>query len=248
MINAIILAAGKGERLLPLTEKIPKPLLSIWGERIIERQIRFLREAEVGTITLVVGYLYESFLYLKDKYKNIEIIINDQYDNTNNFHSLFLARNRLENTWIIEGDIFMINNLFLRRYKSVYYSSTKPVIEYEWYFEYDDNEQIQSIHIADRRALPNLFTGNYYINMGISFWTKNSCEIIKNLFETIYKDVNLFNIYKNSYWDQLIFDYLNRFQLYIHIVDKKEWYEIDSVRDLDVISKDIRVKKQHSKW
>ncbi len=232
MTNAIILAAGKGGRLLPLTKNIPKPLLSVWDERIIERQIRFLKEAKIENITIVVGYLYENFLYLKDKYSNIDIVINDLYDSTNNFYSLFLVRDRLKNTWIIEADIFMVTNLFMAHDKSVYYSSKKNIVQYEWYFKYNESLQIQSIHVADRRTFPNLFTESYYINMGVSFWCKQSCATINNLFETLYNDISRFNAYKNSYWDKLIFDYLDRLDVYIHIVNENEWYEIDSVDDL----------------
>ncbi|WP_433862847.1 sugar phosphate nucleotidyltransferase [Sphingobacterium thalpophilum] len=237
MTNAIILAAGKGGRLLPLTEKVPKPLLSIWGDSIIERQIRFLVEAGVNHITIVVGYLYEQFLFLTDKYPDLEIVINSQYEATNNFYSLFLVRNRLKNTWIIEGDIFMVSNLFLTHNRSVYYSSLKPVVQYEWYFKYNIHRRIQSIHIADRLAFPAMFTTDYHINMGVSFWDHRSCSTIKNLFESIHSDSDRFDIYKNLYWDKIIYDYLNEFEVYIHIVKENDWYEIDSVKDMTRVIK-----------
>ncbi|WP_398453323.1 sugar phosphate nucleotidyltransferase [Sphingobacterium thalpophilum] len=233
MTNAIILAAGKGVRMLPLTENTPKPLLSVLGERIIERQIRFLKEAGIENITIVTGYLNEKFLYLKDKYCNIDIVVNDLYESSNNFYSLFLVRDKLENTWIIEGDIFMVNNLFGSHDKSVYYTSPKPIVQYEWYFQYNENQRIQSIHVADRQMFPNLFIEDYYINMGVSYWCKQSCATIGELFESLYNDVDRFNLYKNSYWDKLIVDYLDRFDVYIHIVNESEWYEIDSVDDLN---------------
>lgn len=235
--NAIILAAGKGERLLPLTEKIPKPLLSIGNERIIERQIRFLKEAKIDKITIVVGYLSEKFLYLKEEYSDIDIIVNTFYDNTNNFYSLFLARNKLHNTWIIEGDIFLVKNLFLQHDKSVYYSSSKPIVQYEWYFKYSESGKIQSIHVADRRMFPDVFTKHYCINMGISFWTHQSCNTINSLFNSLGGSPEIFDTYKNSYWDKLVLDFLDLFDVYIHIVNEKDWYEIDSVEDLDKLPK-----------
>ncbi len=59
MLNAIILAAGMGERLRPLTNDRPKPLVDVLGEPMIERQIRFLREAGVDDVTVVAGYFSE---------------------------------------------------------------------------------------------------------------------------------------------------------------------------------------------
>ena len=54
--NAMIMAAGKGTRFVPLTYEIPKGLLRVKGEVLIERQIEQLRKAGIHNITVVVGY------------------------------------------------------------------------------------------------------------------------------------------------------------------------------------------------
>lgn len=232
-INAIILAAGKGQRLMPLTSKVPKPLTSINGEKIIERQIRFLLEANVSSITVVAGYLYEEFLYLKDRFQQVEILVNELYDTSNNFYSLFLAKGLLRDTWIIEGDIYLITNVFIRHARSVYYTSIKVVEEYEWYFNYNVDLKIQSIKVADRRKFPDSFVGAYYILMGISFWTRGSSDKIKRIFERIMNNDTEFNRYKNTYWDQLIVDHLEEFDLYVHRVSQHAWMEVDSIKDIE---------------
>ena len=56
-MKGIILAAGMGTRLRPLTLNTPKSLIEIKGETLIERQIRFLREKGVEEIVVVTGYL-----------------------------------------------------------------------------------------------------------------------------------------------------------------------------------------------
>ena len=66
MDSAVILAAGFGSRFVPLTFEMPKGLLEVYGERMIERQIKQLHEAGVTDITIVVGYLKEKFEYLID--------------------------------------------------------------------------------------------------------------------------------------------------------------------------------------
>ena len=60
MDSAVILAAGFGSRFVPLTFETPKGLLEVYGERMIERQIKQLHEAGVTDITIVVGYLKEN--------------------------------------------------------------------------------------------------------------------------------------------------------------------------------------------
>ena len=75
--GALILAAGFGSRFVPLTFETPKGLLEVFGERMIERQIRQLREAGVENITIAVGYLKEKFEYLIDKY-NVTLLYNPE--------------------------------------------------------------------------------------------------------------------------------------------------------------------------
>lgn len=69
--GALIIAAGFGSRFVPLTFETPKGLLEVFGERMIERQIRQLHEAGIRDITIAVGYLKEKFEYLIDKYDEI---------------------------------------------------------------------------------------------------------------------------------------------------------------------------------
>ena len=78
-MRAIILAAGMVSRLRPLTLNMPKPLIKINNESIIERQIKFIREIGINEIIVMTGYLKEEFEFLKEKY-GVKIIYNDKYD------------------------------------------------------------------------------------------------------------------------------------------------------------------------
>ena len=78
-MRAIILAAGMGSRLTPLTLNMPKPLIKINNESIIERQIKFIREIGINEIIVMTGYLKEEIEFLKEKY-GVKIIYNDKYD------------------------------------------------------------------------------------------------------------------------------------------------------------------------
>ena len=73
--NAIIMAAGASSRFAPLSYEMPKALIPVRGEVLIEREIRQLKEAGVPEIILVVGYRKEQFAYLADKF-GVKIIDN----------------------------------------------------------------------------------------------------------------------------------------------------------------------------
>lgn len=118
--SAIILAAGFGLRMIPINIDRPKALLSINGERVIERLIRQLREAGVESITVVVGYMKDELTYLKEKY-DIILVENADYCESNNLYSLFLVSEKISNTFILPSDIWCRTNPFLSDETDSYY-------------------------------------------------------------------------------------------------------------------------------
>ena len=102
--RAIIMAAGRGERMHPLTEKIPKPLIQVGGRRMIETVIEALHANGIYEIYVVVGYLKEQFEPLKEEFPGVALIDNPYFDTCNNIASLYVARDHLENCMILDGD------------------------------------------------------------------------------------------------------------------------------------------------
>jgi len=110
-INAIILAASQGDRLGELTEKIPKTLLKVGKKTILESQIDEFNKIGIKDVTVVRGFAKEKIIA-----NNIKTIDNDDYANTHELYSLYLALEQMqENTVISYGDIlfksFVLNEL-----------------------------------------------------------------------------------------------------------------------------------------
>lgn len=107
---AIILAAGTGTRLMPLTKDIPKPLLEIGGISLIERMVINCVNNNINEFIMVIGHKKERVLekinYLKEKYPiKIDFVENKKYSQTNTSYSVYLATSQLnEDILIINGD------------------------------------------------------------------------------------------------------------------------------------------------
>ena len=78
--RAIIMAAGKGTRMRPITNTVPKPLVKVHGVPLIEGIIKQLHQQNIYEIYVVVGYLKEQFNYLVDKYEGLHLIDNPYFD------------------------------------------------------------------------------------------------------------------------------------------------------------------------
>ena len=97
-MQAVILAAGLGSRILPITSLIPKCLIKVNGETIIERQVRSLLENNIDEIIVVVGYLQHKIRrVLRDTVTYIE---NPIFRDSNSSYSLWLAKESVKEGFV----------------------------------------------------------------------------------------------------------------------------------------------------
>lgn len=109
--SAVILAAGSGTRMVPLSYERPKAMLEVRGEVLIERLIGQLHEAGISEIAVVVGYRKEEFFYLEDDF-GVDLVIVDDYLNRKNHASLYAARGYMKNSYVCLSDQYFSHNLF----------------------------------------------------------------------------------------------------------------------------------------
>jgi len=110
-MKLITLAAGKGERLMPLTTNTPKPLLSMGtGRTLLEEQLKYIEEsAVVDEVVLVVGYLGDQIEAKLATYTTqritVRALFNPFYDVSNNLLSLWLAKEAMNTDFLVmNGD------------------------------------------------------------------------------------------------------------------------------------------------
>ena len=104
-MKALILAAGAGTRLAPMTKCLPKCLVEVNGTPILLNQIESLHRCGITDITVVSGYLSDVLsTYVIGKYPEITILENEDYAATNNMYSAYLARETMA------GEAFLMMN------------------------------------------------------------------------------------------------------------------------------------------
>ena len=226
-MRAIIVAAGLGTRLRPMTDNTPKALIKVKDKPLVEYQIEYLKEKGIDEIIVVVGYLHEQFDYLKEKY-GVKLVFNDKYAEYNNFYSLYLVKDYLADSYVIDADNYLFKNMFRSDInRSTYFSVYREDCENEWFLIYGDDYKVKDI-IVDSKA------GR--ILSGVSFWDKETAEKINKFIDFAYDS----NEFMDLYWDNMVKDNISELDVYVEELEANSIYEIDSVKDYNKLEKILR--------
>lgn len=218
--NAIIMAAGTSSRFIPLSAQVPKALLEVKGEVLIERQIRQLHEAGINDITLVVGYKAEMFDYLKEKF-GIAIRLNEDYFRYNNTSSLIRVLDKLGNTYICSSDNYFPENVFKDEPAQSYYSALYSSGETEEYcISFDNSDNITAVGIGGHDS--------WYM-VGHVYFTDDFSRIFKDILISEYETEET----RHQYWEDVYIKYISQLpKMKIHRYAGDEIFEFDSIDEL----------------
>lgn len=221
--RAIILAAGYGMRMIPINTETPKGLVQVNGEPLIERIIRQLQESNVQDITVVVGFMKESYEYLIDEYQ-VNLLVNMEYSRKNNLHSLNLAENKIGNTYIIPCDIWCGENPFNRNEL------------YSWYMINELMDDESNVRVNRKQELVRTDRGGNQM-IGISYITGETADILRNRLADMDSDRS----YQHSFWEEALFE-KDKMLVSARIVSSRMAYEINTyeqLRELDDSSRQL---------
>lgn len=224
--NAVILAAGFGMRMVPINTEVPKGLLEVNGEPLIERAIRQLHEAGIMEIYVVVGFMKEKYEYLIDKY-GVRFVVNPEYSTKNNLYSIKLILPHLSNTYIVPCDIWCRNNPYRKNEL------------YSWYMVSDLVDNESTVRVNRKRELvsiPPSAGGNEMI--GISYLMEEQAAVVRKRIEELCEDERN----SNAFWEEALYE-KDRMIVLARVVHSDDVVEINTyeqLRELDNDSKQLQ--------
>ena len=215
------MAAGTASRFAPLSYERPKALIEVKGEVLIERQIRQLREAGIDEIIVVVGYMKESFMYLKDKF-GVIIVENNDFLTRNNNASIYVVKDYLKNSYVCSSDNYFSENPFESEVDSAYYAAVYADGDTkEWCMTESEDGFINSVTVGGRNA---------WFMLGHTFWDEKFSKSFLEILESIYELPETANLL----WESIFMEHLDKLKMKIRRYSDDVIFEFDTLDELRV--------------
>ena len=221
--KAIVIAAGFGSRMAPVTLDTPKPLVKVNGVRIIDTLLDALYAKDITNITIVIGYKKEQFSQLLEKYPTLKFIENPIYNESNNISSVFVAKDIIDRCYICEADLVISNPEVITKYQytsnylGAYVSETD-----DWCF-FKKKDYIDRVAVGGE---------NCWHMIGISYWNEQDSAKLR---EDIVKAFNSRGG-KERYWDNVPLTIFRKdFKIEVRDCKKSDVTEIDNYSELCII-------------
>ena len=232
-MKAIIIAAGKGRRLLPFTEDMPKCMLQVRGKPLIEHQLDIFKTFGITDISIIKGYQKH-----KINYEAAKTYYNDNYDNNNILRSLFYAEKELNDDVIVSySDIIFDKDIIGKAMHAP--GDICIVVDRDWK-EHDVEEAEKTIvrwkkvkkigkHLAPKEA-----NGEF---IGIIKCTKKGAHLVRDIYHDIVRRYHNTPFQRarsldQAYLTDMLQELIDRGNDVHAVSIRGGWIEIDTPEDL----------------
>jgi len=227
IMKAIILAAGLGTRLRPITDNVPKCMVPVNGIRIIDKQIDNLLQCDVTEIYVVDGYKADILAsHLKEVYPQVQIVSNPRYAETNNMYSLFLTAPYVkgEEFLLMNADVYFDVNIIEGMIEGE--NQSKIACDRSGYIE--ESMKI-TLDCGKINHISKKITPKEHFAVSIDVY-----RISKEDSVTLFKEVeNTILVRKDeNSWTEVALDNIFKLSDFKPYVIKDRWFEIDNHEDL----------------
>lgn len=218
--KAIILAAGFGQRLAPVTLDTPKPLVKVNGVRILDTLLDALYSKGITNITIVRGYKKEQFDQLLEKYPTLHFIDNPEFNLANNISSAIHAIDLIDRCYICEADLYISNPDIINKYEyRSNYLGAKVAETDDWCFKKRNGCAVGY----------QMGGTDCYQAFGISYWDGADSEKLKADLRKIYA----MRGGKENLWEMVPLKIMKKnYRLEIRKCHKSDIIEIDNFIEL----------------
>ena len=219
--NAIIMAAGRSRRCMPLSNYLPKGLFEIRGDTMVERQIKQMHDAGIKQIIIVVGYLKEKYYEMAKKYPELIVIDNEEWQEKNNISSLYAAKDYIKNSYICCSDNWFAHNVYRDYVYDSYYAAkySDEFINEDCVKAFDKNGYMREVKRGGEKS--------WYI-IGESFWRKDFSDTFKDLMVKEYYDPEM----KYMLWDHFYAKHIDVLNMKIRKTTDAECKEFDTTEEI----------------
>ena len=259
-MRGIIIAAGLGSRLGPITENMPKCMLPIAGKPLLHHSIEHMRDVGCKEIIVIVGHAKEKIQPLGAK-----LIENKNYHNNNILHSLFTAKEYINGPVMISySDIYVEPKIYKKLSKSI--GEIVLAIDNDWQSYYEGRTEhplSQAENILTTKdgnvikAGKNLIKNNdndIICNEFLGLWKMNAdgCRLFCKIFQELNSKLTFSSPYQNSiewqnaYITDFIQDLCDRGVKIHTLSNQRGWAEFDTEQDFNRLSLTAKQQKLES--
>ncbi len=228
-MKAVILAAGLGTRLKPITDNVPKCMVTVNNICIIDKQINNLIQVGIEEIIVVAGYKSNILHEHLKKYEHVKIVENLRYAETNNMYSLYLAYQHIKSSefLLMNSDVYFDANIIEGLLKPRWNNQSLIACDKSGYTE--EAMKITIDELGKIKHISKKISELEYYAVSIDIYKLN--RQASNILLTQIEDTIEVKKDENS-WTEVALDSIFAKCCFIPYPIRGRWYEIDNHDDL----------------